>query len=106
MRKGIFGLILVMITASWLLTECSKPDEGYIEQDVDAGDLFIALTTNPALRENKNGEAFAWNACNGADLFVKGYKAWHDTSWLNNACLLYTSPSPRDGLLSRMPSSA
>ena len=25
---------------------------------------------------------------------------------LLNACLLYTSPSPRDGLLSRMPSSA
>ena len=38
-----------------------------------------------------------------------------DYSWLNLAsgwipgsigCLLYTSPSPRDGLLSRMPSSA
>ena len=29
-------------------------------------------------------------------------------SWLpdSNSCLLYTSPSPRDGLLSRMPSSA
>ena len=25
---------------------------------------------------------------------------------LDAACLLYTSPSPRDGLLSRMPSSA
>ena len=25
---------------------------------------------------------------------------------LRNICLLYTSPSPRDGLLSRMPSSA
>ena len=25
---------------------------------------------------------------------------------LTKACLLYTSPSPRDGLLSRMPSSA
>ena len=25
---------------------------------------------------------------------------------LDNSCLLYTSPSPRDGLLSRMPSSA
>ena len=25
---------------------------------------------------------------------------------LNKVCLLYTSPSPRDGLLSRMPSSA
>ena len=28
------------------------------------------------------------------------------THALANACLLYTSPSPRDGLLSRMPSSA
>ena len=27
-------------------------------------------------------------------------------SGLSRACLLYTSPSPRDGLLSRMPSSA
>ena len=26
--------------------------------------------------------------------------------WLTKGCLLYTSPSPRDGLLSRMPSSA
>ena len=25
---------------------------------------------------------------------------------VDNTCLLYTSPSPRDGLLSRMPSSA
>ena len=25
---------------------------------------------------------------------------------MSNTCLLYTSPSPRDGLLSRMPSSA
>ena len=25
---------------------------------------------------------------------------------ISNTCLLYTSPSPRDGLLSRMPSSA
>ena len=29
-----------------------------------------------------------------------GYAIWE------NICLLYTSPSPRDGLLSRMPSSA
>ena len=26
--------------------------------------------------------------------------------WVNNACLLYTSPSPRDRTRSRMPSSA
>ena len=28
------------------------------------------------------------------------------TRWATHGCLLYTSPSPRDGLLSRMPSSA
>ena len=30
----------------------------------------------------------------------------HDVSYMYDTCLLYTSPSPRDGLLSRMPSSA
>ena len=34
---------------------------------------------------------------------VRGYSK--SNGW-NIACLLYTSPSPRDGLLSRMPSSA
>ena len=31
---------------------------------------------------------------------------WTAIAYLVGACLLYTSPSPRDGLLSRMPSSA
>ena len=41
------------------------------------------------------------------DLFVVR-TAGHvvDSSVLGSICLLYTSPSPRDGLLSRMPSSA
>ena len=36
-----------------------------------------------------------------------GHTRWatHGAATINN-CLLYTSPSPRDGLLSRMPSSA
>ena len=33
-----------------------------------------------------------------------GYKQWAYRNY--RYCLLYTSPSPRDGLLSRMPSSA
>ena len=48
-----------------------------------------------------------------AELVLDGYPSyyWEDT-WNNyladgdDTCLLYTSPSPRDGLLSRMPSSA
>ena len=43
--------------------------------------------------------------------YIASYKLSADSSgdiWINhgNLCLLYTSPSPRDGLLSRMPSSA
>ena len=37
---------------------------------------------------------------------TKQYLDYIDTFKMLNICLLYTSPSPRDGLLSRMPSSA
>ena len=39
-------------------------------------------------------------------LFDKDKKPLELYEELPNGCLLYTSPSPRDGLLSRMPSSA
>ena len=35
-----------------------------------------------------------------------GFEAGFENDQYTKACLLYTSPSPRDGLLSRMPSSA
>ena len=52
-----------------------------------------------------------WQAGHGPD-FAPGSgerDAWNDIvlrGRLRNACLLYTSPSPRDATLSRMPSSA
>ena len=47
--------------------------------------FIIVITDIEALGDGNFGQAF---------------------STLGTACLLYTSPSPRDGLLSRMPSSA
>ena len=38
--------------------------------------------------------------------YYQGMKQIADKIGLKEDCLLYTSPSPRDGLLSRMPSSA
>ena len=46
---------------------------------------------------------------NNVQLIVTGAPQTHGqrtTSYYNMACLLYTSPSPRDATLSRMPSSA
>ena len=46
-----------------------------------------------------------WNQASLTDAFATiPYHAKGDAYWKD--CLLYTSPSPRDGLLSRMPSSA
>ena len=38
------------------------------------------------------------------ELSINGFRRVEN--WMYRPCLLYTSPSPRDGLLSRMPSSA
>ena len=55
-------------------------------------------------------ENFKGEATELANLENAAMMAGEDTSIVEtnppNTCLLYTSPSPRDGLLSRMPSSA
>ena len=48
-----------------------------------------------------NAKAFILIGGWSAKCFTKS-----DEKWINNCCLLYTSPSPRDATLSRMPSSA
>ena len=40
------------------------------------------------------------------DIWADNYTGYFSFIGDTNTCLLYTSPSPRDGLLSRMPSSA
>ena len=45
-------------------------------------------------------------SCTGDPARRAGNEYLFQMQAMNNICLLYTSPSPRDGLLSRMPSSA
>ena len=68
---------------------------------------YLGLTNEVLARMNEV-ELTASNFSTGARGFqVQCKNAVNDAiNYVNQRCLLYTSPSPRDGLLSRMPSSA
>ena len=77
-----------------------------LEEEAAKGQVAI---THTVPRENFNTFFFAMTCV----LQVIFNKQWSTLFWQSveqvgfyNCCLLYTSPSPRDGLLSRMPSSA
>ena len=55
--------------------------------------------TDVIISEDKNSQDYFINQLDSAILMINASSQFAD-------CLLYTSPSPRDGLLSRMPSSA
>ena len=64
-----------------------------IQRMIEIGDIEIAPLAFMRGRTLKNSFAILDESQNATDTQIK-------------ICLLYTSPSPRDGLLSRMPSSA
>ena len=73
---------------------------------------YIILALNQVLRELKimKKNSYSYDdliTCGNGDLFGPGNaKLPLPPMLMFDSCLLYTSPSPRDGLLSRMPSSA
>ena len=116
------GAVLLDLTGSVATVTLNRP-EAMNALDTATKDVLLAtlrrVAEDPAVRcvvLTGTGRAF----CVGQDLREHiGLLARHDDSlWstvpehynpiveLLSTCLLYTSPSPRDGLLSRMPSSA
>ena len=64
-----------------------------IDSLISSASLPTGTTINPTLQNVATNELMATSGLTG-------------TTAAALTCLLYTSPSPRDGLLSRMPSSA
>ena len=80
----------------------TSEDGSTINYSVDGSTTAVTLSTVPASGTqvkilHKKGQVW-YTAKDGNPADGKGLQA--------STCLLYTSPSPRDGLLSRMPSSA
>ena len=72
-----------------------------------ANTVTVAVTNNQAATNATNQSVTVTGAISNTSL-TEAQLATHThcTFGNYNSCLLYTSPSPRDGLLSRMPSSA
>ena len=71
-------------------------------------DLFSSQTTTTTPQTNTTTQATTSTIApiNPIKPIIKIPQGSGDGGGITNTCLLYTSPSPRDGLLSRMPSSA
>ena len=93
-----------------------------VESGLEAAEFDLAVTPlrelNAALHSIDDASPQRWRVLNprGAhalavgidapiEVEIKGHAGYY-CAGMNQHCLLYTSPSPRDGLLSRMPSSA
>ena len=87
--EAVFGLQGVDVIYNGVDTACFHPTE--------------RATPNSPFRLLYVGN---WNARKGVDLLAPIMQALGNNFELAYTCLLYTSPSPRDATLSRMPSSA
>ena len=106
MRKQL--MIPALLAASVALAACSTPPNANLEQ---ARSNYTGLQTNP-----QASKVAALETKEASDYLDKADKAYQDKEnqakvdqlayLTNQRCLLYTSPSPRDATLSRMPSSA
>ena len=82
--------------------EAPEPDED-LEGTPDEG--FIFVLEKATLETAKVGKGYQILNCDDHANFLRRHGK-DPANYRPDICLLYTSPSPRDGLLSRMPSSA
>ena len=79
---------------------------GFLGMDLAEGFAMIMFLVFMAMILTGYNVAFSFAATGVMFAFLGHVFDVFDPNALNLLCLLYTSPSPRDGLLSRMPSSA
>src|SRR5680860_686717 len=98
-QRELWSTFAVMTLGIWLVS--SPATFGYTDAAMQLNDIAcgVLLVVTGLLSINLYRSWAPWATCAiGIWLLFAPLVLW--------ACLLYTSPSPRDGLLSRMPSSA
>ena len=84
-----------------LIPLCHPLIIGAVNVNFELGDEHVDIEASVETVGQTGVEMEALTACSVAALTI-----YDMCKSLDKSCLLYTSPSPRDGLLSRMPSSA
>ena len=87
---------LFTITIALILASCSSNTE----------EAVVNEPASESIQEESNNETAADNLFYQVPTPNELFAVLKNSNVAYNSCLLYTSPSPRDGLLSRMPSSA
>ena len=104
MQRDMICLLLEESDVDVIECESAEAAELVLER---AGDRLVMMMTDVHLAGNMDGVELAHIARKfnpEIGVIVTSGRPLHQA--LPDGCLLYTSPSPRDGLLSRMPSSA
>ena len=112
-----FNYLIILFFITLLSISCTENDNNSSTDGYDRSSLLSNVVDNIMIPAHQNFDSqleLFESAVNsfGQDMsisnlelmqnqFIEAYKAWQHID-----CLLYTSPSPRDTLLSRMPSSA
>ena len=105
-KRLVYKSILSVLLASVFLVS-NVPAQQAVVQKSDhtaTSELSMVATVNPLATDA--GVAALDAGGNAVDAAVAAALTLGVVDGFNSGCLLYTSPSPRDGLLSRMPSSA
>ena len=79
--------------------DVQEDDSDVIESDLNPSEYDLTDDEDVSDQDEVDENVIKLNARNSRSSEMEAVDA-------NETCLLYTSPSPRDGLLSRMPSSA
>ena len=98
MKKKLLSLLII----SGLFANSGGPGQGYAH---NAPNMNNCTQCHSGSVNSGNGSVTFTNL---PESYIPGqtYSIGVEVSGDHESCLLYTSPSPRDGLLSRMPSSA
>ena len=106
-RQGQRGSARFFASADDELFQRHAPEiSDLIRRSANDSSEMERLLAKPILQVQKRLEKNAWKKRRGLVRSDRNQTQWLQEQFNQKTCLLYTSPSPRDATLSRMPSSA